>query len=196
MDKKFMYDKNDVKEIIIDGKKFVLYRIVATTNFLTRNNNYVTYGQKGGYCAVGSLSLDGLCWVDEKSMVGPGCYISGDAQVENSCLAHDCTLGERAVVSNSKIYPAFNATLRQNSRVYDSEIRGSLQMKEDASIIDSKVKGRLQMEGQTYLIDSEIVTSGNGIVMVGGSKLTNVEVHGKGTVGISKLIIKDKTKAV
>ena len=193
---KYVYDFNDKKYIIVKGKRFTLYRIISVTSFLCGNNNLVTYGKKGGYCALNVLSQEGRCWIDEKSIVGPNCYVSGDAQVENSLLAHDCSLGERALVSNSKILPASEATIRQNGRVCNSEIVGSLQLKEDATIFDSKIKGRVQMEGQTYLIDSEVETLGNGIMMVGNRALTNVKVVGSGTVGISDLEIIDKSRMI
>lgn len=82
MGKKYTLDRSD-SHTLDDGS--VLYRVVATDEFCQRLRLIHDFEPRGGYIADEScLAGDGDCWVGAGAFIGPGCRVSGDAQVWGS----------------------------------------------------------------------------------------------------------------
>ena len=183
---KFFYDRTDVKEIEIGAVRTKIYRIISKINFPTQRETVVE-GTKGGYCALGTLSEQGNCWVDKFSVVGPDCFVADGAYVERSLLAHDCTISGRSLVFDSQIIPKAKAALAEKSKVLKSKIKGDLNLKEEASIVASTVNGNLKMESNSQLLRCDIKTE-KMISVVGNKRVVDAKIEGFGTIGISESI--------
>lgn len=185
--KKFKYDKSDFKYIEINGVKTKVYRIISKINIATKRGMIVE-GEFGGYCALGSLSEEGTCWVDKYSVVGPGCFVSGNAQIEKSLLARDCTVGDRVIIKCSKIIPQNKVSIINDSRVENCNVKGDLNLKDSSSLLKTKVFGTLKMEGGATLFGCDVKAEGRGIVMLGNQAYANITISGQGTCAISENI--------
>ena len=183
---KFRYDKYDFKQIEIDGKRTKVYKIVSKINFCT-SRGVVVEGQQGGYCALGTLSEKGNCWVDKYSVVGPDCFVSGHAYIEKSLLAHDCSVSGRSYVFNSQIVPLKGCSIVDNCEVLNSKIKGDLYMGGLTKLIDSSVVGDLKMQDEAIL-KTCFIKSEKRITVVGKTSYCCHEINGEGTLGISENI--------
>lgn len=183
---KFKYDKHDFKQIDINGKRTKVYRIISKINFCTRNQMIVE-GQKGGYCALGTLSEKGTCWVDQYSVVGPNCYVSCYAYIEKSLLAHDCSVSGRAFVGNSQINPNESCGIVENARVMNSKIKGDLYMGGASKLIDSTVNGDLKMQDEANLAHC-LMNAEKQISVAGTTQISFREISGEGIIGVSDKI--------
>ena len=192
---KFYYNKYDFKTLDIQGKKTKVYRIISKINFSTCTGKVVVEGQVGGYCALETLSDKGNCWVDNMSVVGPDCKISGNAQVERSLIACDCQLDGKAVVLNSKLMPTSKIMLKDNSAIKNSEIRGRLQMKDLSEISDTKFSGNAELYSDMHIENGKLIGTNKNPVVVKTNHEDNKFDYAFGTgLNLTNSKIEEKTK--
>ena len=183
---KFKYDRYDFKQIEINGVRTRVYRIISKINISTLQGMIVE-GQKGGYCALGTLSEQGNCWVDNMSVVGPNCFVSAHAYVKRSLLAHDVSVNGRSYVFNSQINPNKNSSIVENSQILNSKIKGDLYMEGSAKLNSSTVDGDLKMQDEAFL-HTCFIKADKRITVVGNTQYSCHEINGEGTIGISDQI--------
>lgn len=190
MEDKYFYDKKDKKVIALNGVTYDLYRIVANQNFTTALGD-VKKGDKGGYISNGTLSQEGNCWVDGGSLIGPDCFVSGDACICKSILAHDVFVGNTAVVSNSRLNPETKVTAFGGSSINSSVIYGGANLSGEAKLFSCRIMGNVSMTDDAVLTHCNVV-KGSDISFVGKQQAINFEIRGTGWYGISDSIQKTK----
>lgn len=125
--KKFMLSplKEDKIQITINGKNYVLSRIVAIRDFHLADGTLIPAGKKGGYVEKEeNLSQKGGSWVFE------GCKVFGDAFVGDNAIMFGNTMayGKALLLGHSQMYgnaKIFGKTIvKDYSRVYANSVLG------------------------------------------------------------------------
>lgn len=131
----------------------------------------VRKGDLGGY--IGSeenLSASGNCWIFDKASVFDKSIVSGDAQVKNFAEVRG-----KSIISGKCV-------VKDKSSVWDSSIKGNVEISGKASVIESEVKGNSKISNGSYVQWSKV--SGNAQII--GDKCVVVRSTVKGQTKISE----------
>lgn len=191
---KFHYDLNDKKTVFVGGRKIEHFRIVADRDI---NNPYkkIKKGEKGGYIVMNTLPQDGECWVNEKSVVGEGCFVCCDAYIDSSTLARNVRVEGYSKIINSKFYSKSNCSIGGEAIVVQSKVLGSINISETSRIDTSTVfSGHLSMEGGSSIFDCDIYSKEEGIKMFDGYAYSNKIIKGAGVPYGDRATCEDKYK--
>lgn len=111
------------------------YRLTSNTKYFkgvylqqikaVRDFGDIQKGTLGGFVrSTDNLSQEGLCWIDETSIVAENAHVSGDAQITRYSKVHGhAKVSEEATVNNSEISEF--ATVRGKAFAYDSTLSGA-----------------------------------------------------------------------
>lgn len=79
-------------------------QLIATRDFLLKNGDVIRKGTKGGWVSSDkSLSHEGKCWIDEKSIIQIDASVSGDAWIVQSKIGASSDIKGDAAIFKSEI---------------------------------------------------------------------------------------------
>lgn len=218
---KYTLDMNDNKKVSVGDQKLTFYRIVALKDFTTIDGQEIKAGDLGGYITRDTatfidhealkkadnegvplkevyvtLSQEGRSWIDENSIVGPGCHIGGDAVVRSSLLVKDCYVNNSAMVIFSKLCPNFKISVYGGGKVIGSTVEnGNLFVSGAAVLSDCKVEGTFRVSDDIVMRNCDIKATRDGLNAVGKKLYKGMKINGYGILGISdNITMETKTK--
>lgn len=172
------------------------YRLTSNTKYFkgvylqqikaVRDFGDIQKGTLGGFVrSTDNLSLEGLCWIDETSIVAEDARITGDAQITRYSKVHGhAEVSGEATVDNSEVSEF--ATVRGKAFAYDSNLSGysllgreavaeKAVLKDHSSVTDcGQVSGSLSGHARV-----------EGAAQFSGSATDNVVIGGDSVVGSS-----------
>ena len=172
------------------------YRLTSNTKYYkgvylqqikaVRDFGDIKKGTLGGFVrSTDNLSQEGLCWIDETSIVAEGARVTDDAQITRYSKVHGhAEVSGEATVNNSEVSEF--ATVRDKAFAYDSELSGAswlgreavaekATLKDYASVTDcGRVSGSLSGRARV-----------EGAAQFSGSATDNVVIGGESVVGDS-----------
>lgn len=193
---RLLYDKFEIcrfRRWKIDGKFHIYGQIKALRDV---DNLYcpVKKGEVGGWILIDGtckLSQDDESWIDENSIVGKGCYISGDGTFIAGSVITGVRAYDESLVINSQVFSKDTA-LHGNVGIYDTTIKNcDVHMEDDAQMSDCIVCGKyLSMKNLSTLNHCVVKSFGEGISMVEEQALNNKVIEGQGSIYGNRVDIK------
>lgn len=193
---KFHYDEKDKKFATLDEEKIELVRIVADRD-IKNPHCEIKAGDLGGYVVRGTLCDEGESWIDEKSVVGPHCFVGGNGYVSQSVLAHDVRVGGEGAIVDSLINPTRMTTVHAGGKIIKSKIKGNCFLSGEARVDTCDIKkGDLSMTDDAKLLFCVVkATTSEGLSMFGDLTLQGKTITGFGPINYSdKVKIEDEAK--
>lgn len=184
---KYHLDYNDSKKIKVNGIEYEVYRVIVDRDIkVSYLVEPILKGAKCGYIFPGTLSQKGDCLVvGESSIVGPGCFICGDALVDESVLLHDVRVEHSGAISYSKVNPTRATSVSGGAILVNSKINGNVFLSGEARLDSSSVEGELSMTDDAKIFSCNVIGVGEGLSLASEYSYSNKLIAGRGPINCS-----------